>query len=303
MALTTEQTEIDALNESLTDLLTKGHTTPAEEAPEAPEPSEASDTPEAAEAPEAPDAPDAPEATDDAPPVTKLTLAGREVEVSSDIADLVRREIDTRAGVHGSQIQDLREQVARLEGLTTAQLKRAEKEVAAEDDVLPPDPELLNPASDSFDPKSYQAQMIAYQEAVVVAALAAIEERRQTETATTAKATHDQQVWTDYVARFYESAPELADKRDIVTAVYRANFDRLKALPSDADVYTELRRLANARIHEIAGTVAPKKEAPKAPTLSSSRPSAPGKPAPDQDDDDDASLASLGSRARRAAIL
>lgn len=272
--------EYDALNDSLSSQLAEHRADKlTEAAPEKPEEEEKPETevegeaeeteqseqPEETEGDETEEKPDE-AASQPAGQVVKLTVGGREVEVSSETAEAIRREMDARAGRYGSELQQLREQIARLEGVTSAQVKKVEKD----EDIEPPDPELLNPASEKFDPASYHEQMLAYQEALVVGVTQRLEERRTKATETTQQQQADAQKWTAYVAAFYESAPELADKRDIVTAVYRANFETLKALPSDADVYRELRRLTHARIEKLAPAAKP--AAPKAPTLSSSRP-------------------------------
>src|SRR5881396_4105746 len=60
----------------------------------------------------------APEEAPASPTRTKVYLGGRELEVDPDIADAIRSEIDTKAGRYGSELQRMREQIARLEGAT-----------------------------------------------------------------------------------------------------------------------------------------------------------------------------------------
>jgi hypothetical protein len=208
------------------------------------------------------------DAPDKAP--VKVTLGGREVEVDPDVADLIRRDLDTRAGTYGAELQRLREQVSRLEG--AASVRREEPDV--EPDVQPPDPELLNPASEKFDPRLYNEQMLAYHEAVLVTTVQGLEDQRRAET-TTAQTKHQQeQSWAQYVAKFYEANPDLAGAKEVVTAVYRESLQDLRQLPSDEAVYAELARRSRTRAKTIASSFSTP-AAPKAPVLASSRAAGP----------------------------
>jgi len=296
--------DIQALNDSLSAQLHelragRVHEAVAEEpAPEAEAAAEAETEEPEAEATQETEEPaeeqEAETAGKPAQPLTvKLSLGGREVEVSAEVADLVRRDQDTRAGTYGSDIQRLREQVARLEGAHESQAQEPEE------DVNPPDPELLNPASDKFDPREHQRQLLEYNEAVVVAALQDLEGGRRKEAETASESQSRQQAWAQYVEGFYRHAPELAKDRDIVTAVYRASFEDLRRLPSDAAVYEELRRRSNERIQSLVQARAQAKPAPKAPVLSSRRAAA---PAPAKGPESEDTLTDL-LRERRAAAL
>ncbi len=208
-----------------------------------------------------------------APSTKKVKLAGKEFEVAPELAEAIegyRREINERDGRRGSELQGLRDQLKRLEDTVTA------RRTAPDDDKSkgpqPPDPKLM-----FEDPARYQAENLAYVQALVEQREKALVDRYEGDKKQATEATERQRVFDKRLSQFYGENPELVGKEDLVDMIWHSRFDEIRNLSLD-DGFKRLAEMVRERIAQYAGSVRQKggegDEAPGkgAPKLEGSRP-------------------------------
>ena len=196
---------------------------------------------------------DAPAPTEDggsAPDMEHVSIRGRKVAMTKEAADAYRefvRETRERDGRLGGEIAQLRERSARLEGM----IETVRTATPAADEVLkPPPPEL---AVEDF--RSYHAQMMAYNAAMMLKQQAELEEKYETDKQhekQTQTSAERQKAWAD---KFYSANPELNKPkiRDVVLGAYRDNQRELQEFGDDTDgAHARLAELSYERLVEIA---------------------------------------------------
>ncbi len=219
-----------------------------------------------------------------APTLVEVELDGRKFQTPKETAEAFNRAIskarDTTAGTRGSELQSLRERLAKVEGATAA--ATATTDPAKPVGLQPPNPELA-----IENPAEHQRQMIEYVDAKqtekidkIAAEYRAAEDLKALETARV-------NAWGAHCDAFY-AKPEnaiLRDNRDIVDLVLEANKTALAPL-SVEDGFTELGRLVKERLARLTGPARTAKVqgAAKPPVLEGSnrRESAVAPPAEDE---------------------
>ena len=175
---------------------------------------------------------------------SKVVLGGQEYVVPSDVATALRRERDRIAGEYGSRLQQYERRLAAVEA-------ENEPEPESRNELSPPDPSLLDPASDKYDPARYSRENVAWTNHLVESTAYALERRRADEQHQ-AQALSDQATrWDRQVNQFYLDHPELRGKEDVVDAMWRKHFTELKDL-APAEGFAELASRTKERIVQLS---------------------------------------------------
>lgn len=212
---------------------------------------------------------------------TRIVLGGVAYDVPAPLADAFRKERDRIAGQAGSRIQHLERRVAELED------DYEEEPQVVAPGVNAPDPANLDPASEKYDPAKYHRDNMAYQQYLVAAGLQQVEQRRLEEQRIAADQQRQASDWQRHVTAFYQTNPELRGNEDLVDAVWRNNFPKLKDLPLE-EGFSELAKLSKNRLIQLteSGRRTTARRSPQLETSGSTRAAAASRREPEPQNDE-----------------
>jgi hypothetical protein len=208
----------------------------------------------------------------------RVVLGGVAYDVPANLADAFRKERDRIAGQAGARIQHLER---RLSALEQDDDYEAEPQVAA--GAQPPDPANLDPASEKYDPSKYHRDNLAYQQWLVATGLEQVEQRRLEEQRIASDRQAQAADWQRHVTAFYQTNPELRGNEDLVDAVWRNQFPKLKDLPLE-EGFAELAKLSKQRLIQLteSGRRVTARRSPQLETSGSTRAAAAARREPDE---------------------
>jgi hypothetical protein len=173
--------------------------------------------------------------------LVEVSVKGRKVRMTKEAADVLeefRREVRERDGRLGGENAQLRERLARLEGMLETVARPKETGPAL---PSPPSPELAR-----LDFDEYHRQLLQYQAAMMIHQQQEIENSLVSRYQAEREKEMKDRAATMWVERFYAKYPHLAKThlRPIVQSVY---YENAKEINNEADV-----ERAHARLAELA---------------------------------------------------
>ncbi len=193
-----------------------------------------------------------------APETVVITLNGAQYTVPKALAAGIEQERDKAGTEYGQRVAAQYQTRHAQDSARIAELE--EEEPAPGNELKPPSPQDL-----IDNPEKYHADNKAWTEHLVTSQVAQVDEKHTNAANARDRETAMAADWKEAVTKFYVEYPHLADDKDIVDTVWRANFQLIGSMTPEAG-FKKLADLSSTRIAKIVE----RGKAGKAPKLETS---------------------------------